>query len=57
MRRVSTVPQPYGAEEVFPQIPAISLAYEEAESDVMKQQPRDPFRDRLVNSRYTHTVF
>jgi sodium/potassium-transporting ATPase subunit alpha len=32
-------------------IPAISLAYEEAESDIMKRQPRDPIRDKLVNER------
>ena len=33
------------------QVPAISLAYEEAESDIMKRQPRDPIRDKLVNER------
>jgi len=27
------------------------LAYEEAESDIMKRQPRDPVRDKLVNER------
>jgi sodium/potassium-transporting ATPase subunit alpha len=32
-------------------IPAISMAYEEAESDIMKRQPRNPFTDRLVNER------
>ncbi|VEL08310.1 unnamed protein product [Protopolystoma xenopodis] len=32
-------------------IPAISLAYEEAESDIMKRLPRDPMRDKLVNER------
>ena len=32
-------------------VPAISLAYEEAESDIMKRQPRDPVRDKLVNER------
>jgi len=31
--------------------PAISLAYEEAESDIMKRKPRDPKKDRLVNER------
>ncbi|XP_071841579.1 sodium/potassium-transporting ATPase subunit alpha-3-like isoform X2 [Apostichopus japonicus] len=31
--------------------PAISLAYEEAESDIMKRQPRDPEHDKLVNER------
>ncbi|CAN9513764.1 unnamed protein product [Ophioblennius macclurei] len=32
-------------------LPAISLAYEAAESDIMKRQPRNPFRDKLVNER------
>lgn len=34
-----------------PQVPAISLAYEAAESDIMKRQPRNPQRDKLVNER------
>ncbi|KAI4498900.1 hypothetical protein M0802_006075 [Mischocyttarus mexicanus] len=33
------------------QVPAISLAYEAPESDIMKRQPRDPYRDNLVNRR------
>ncbi len=33
------------------QVPAISLAYEQAESDIMKRMPRDPHGDKLVNSR------
>merc|ERR1712076_249429 len=32
-------------------IPAISLAYEEAESDIMKRAPSDAQRDKLVNER------
>ncbi|KAI6188034.1 Sodium/potassium-transporting ATPase subunit alpha [Aphelenchoides besseyi] len=32
-------------------VPAISLAYEEAESDIMKRRPRDPIHDKLVNER------
>merc|ERR1711887_270882 len=32
-------------------VPAISLAYEKAEADIMKRQPRDPFTDKLVNER------
>lgn len=32
-------------------VPAISLAYETAESDIMKRAPRDPRRDKLVNDR------
>ena len=32
-------------------VPAISLAYEKAESDIMKRKPRDPSKDKLVNQR------
>nr|XP_041632421.1 sodium/potassium-transporting ATPase subunit alpha isoform X2 [Drosophila kikkawai] len=32
-------------------LPAISLAYEKAESDIMSRIPRDPFEDRLVNKK------
>merc|ERR1711915_467593 len=32
-------------------LPAISMAYEQAESDIMKRQPRNPFTDKLVNER------
>merc|ERR1712226_1018401 len=32
-------------------VPAISLAYEKAETDIMKRQPRCPVRDKLVNER------
>lgn len=32
-------------------LPAISLAYEEAETDIMKRAPRDAARDKLVNER------
>merc|ERR1719506_2330169 len=32
-------------------LPAISLAYEEAESDIMKRQPRDKHVDHLVNNK------
>uniref|UniRef100_A0A7E4V1S5 Sodium/potassium-transporting ATPase subunit alpha n=1 Tax=Panagrellus redivivus TaxID=6233 RepID=A0A7E4V1S5_PANRE len=32
-------------------VPAISLAYEAPESDIMKRQPRDPLHDKLVNER------
>merc|ERR1712088_569340 len=32
-------------------VPAISMAYEFAESDIMKRQPRTPFTDKLVNER------
>lgn len=33
-------------------MPAISLAYEAPESDIMKRQPRDPYTDNLVNRRW-----
>ncbi|XP_032116740.1 sodium/potassium-transporting ATPase subunit alpha-4 [Sapajus apella] len=32
-------------------VPAISLAYESAESDIMKRRPRNPKMDKLVNRR------
>jgi len=32
-------------------VPAISLAYEKPESDIMKRKPRDPLHDKLVNQR------
>ncbi|OAF67883.1 hypothetical protein A3Q56_04371 [Intoshia linei] len=32
-------------------VPAISMAYEKAESDIMKRKPRNPKKDRLVNNR------
>lgn len=34
-------------------IPAISLAYEGVETDIMKRRPRSPKTDKLVNERYT----
>jgi hypothetical protein len=40
---------------VLPKVPAISLAYEAPESDIMKRQPRDPYRDNLVNRRLART--
>merc|ERR1712176_1583822 len=32
-------------------LPAISLAYEQAETDIMKRAPRNPQKDKLVNER------
>lgn len=32
-------------------VPAISLAYEEAELDIMQRMPRNPLKDKLVNDR------
>jgi magnesium-transporting ATPase (P-type) len=37
-------------------VPAISLAYEAAESDIMKRMPRDPIRDKLVNHRLANDM-
>ncbi|GIY86148.1 hypothetical protein CDAR_186071 [Caerostris darwini] len=37
-------------------VPAISLAYEAAESDIMKRQPRNPKKDKLVNERCCYSV-
>ena len=33
------------------QFPAISLAYESSEADIMKRKPRNPFKDNLVTQR------
>uniref|UniRef100_A0A1I8C3A0 Sodium/potassium-transporting ATPase subunit alpha n=1 Tax=Meloidogyne hapla TaxID=6305 RepID=A0A1I8C3A0_MELHA len=44
-------PRKSQSQNLYLQVPAISLAYEESESDIMKRQPRDPFRDKLVNER------
>lgn len=33
------------------QVPAISLAYENSESNIMKRKPRNPQHDKLVNER------
>ncbi|KAF5403057.1 hypothetical protein PHET_03657 [Paragonimus heterotremus] len=32
-------------------VPAISLAHEEAEADIMKRMQRDPLHDKLINER------
>ena len=37
-------------------VPAISLAYESAESDIMKRMPRDPLHDKLVNDRLVDII-
>ena len=36
-------------------MPAISLAYESAENDIMKRPPRNPVKDKLVNERWGET--
>merc|ERR1711970_1684762 len=53
----ASVPLPLGTVTILcidlgtDMVPAISLVYEEAESDIMKRMPRDPFKDKLVNQR------
>lgn len=42
---------PPSARILCTQVPAISLAYEAAESDIMKRQPRNSQTDKLVNER------
>ncbi|XP_037803113.1 sodium/potassium-transporting ATPase subunit alpha-like isoform X3 [Penaeus monodon] len=54
---IASVPLPLGTVTILcidlgtDMVPAISLAYEAAESDIMKRQPRDPWHDKLVNYR------
>ncbi|XP_013868506.1 sodium/potassium-transporting ATPase subunit alpha-2 [Austrofundulus limnaeus] len=54
---IASVPLPLGTVTILcidlgtDMVPAISLAYEMAESDIMKRQPRDPKTDKLVNER------
>ncbi|XP_021944108.1 sodium/potassium-transporting ATPase subunit alpha isoform X1 [Folsomia candida] len=54
---LASVPLPLGTVTILcidlgtDMIPAISLAYEKSESDIMKRCPRDPFKDKLVNER------
>jgi len=38
-------------------VPAISMAYEKAESDIMKRQPRNPYTDKLVNNEHFFQFF
>merc|ERR1712226_1658639 len=54
---IADVPLPLGTVTILcidlgtDMVPAISMAYETAESDIMKRQPRNPFTDKLVNER------
>ncbi|XP_062386759.1 sodium/potassium-transporting ATPase subunit alpha-2 isoform X2 [Sardina pilchardus] len=54
---LASVPLPLGTVTILcidlgtDMVPAISLAYEMAESDIMKRQPRNPQTDKLVNER------
>jgi sodium/potassium-transporting ATPase subunit alpha len=59
MYLITDIPLPLGTITILcidlgtDMVPAISLAYEKAETDIMKRRPRDPKHDRLVNERYT----
>ncbi|XP_078512743.1 sodium/potassium-transporting ATPase subunit alpha-1-like [Lissotriton helveticus] len=54
---IANIPLPLGVVTILcidlgtDMVPAISLAYEHAESDIMKRQPRNPKTDKLVNER------
>ncbi|XP_064394340.1 sodium/potassium-transporting ATPase subunit alpha-3-like [Halichondria panicea] len=54
---IASVPLPLGVITILfidlgtDLVPAISLAYEEPESNIMDRKPRDSKRDKLVNSR------
>ena len=54
---IADIPLPLGTVTILcidlgtDMVPAIEMAYEEAESDIMKRQPRNPFTDKLVNER------
>jgi sodium/potassium-transporting ATPase subunit alpha len=54
---IASIPLPLGTITILcidlgtDMVPAISLAYEQAESDIMKRKPRDPLHDKLVNDR------
>merc|ERR1711953_493700 len=54
---LADVPLPLGAVTILcidlgtDMVPAISMAYELAEADIMKRPPRNPFTDKLVNER------
>merc|ERR1712241_941619 len=54
---IADIPLPLGTVTILcidlgtDMVPAISMAYEFAESDIMKRMPRNPFTDKLVNER------
>merc|ERR1712136_149862 len=60
---IADIPLPLGTVTILcidlgtDMVPAISLAYEEAESDIMKRKPRNPFTDKLVNERLISMAF
>lgn len=55
---IANIPLPLGTITILcidlgtDMVPAISLAYEQAETDIMKRKPRDPINDKLVNQRF-----
>merc|ERR1711893_589452 len=60
---LADIPLPLGAVTILcidlgtDMVPAISMAYEEAESDIMKRMPRNPFTDKLVNERLISVAY
>uniref|UniRef100_A0A4W3ISJ8 Sodium/potassium-transporting ATPase subunit alpha n=2 Tax=Callorhinchus milii TaxID=7868 RepID=A0A4W3ISJ8_CALMI len=54
---IANIPLPLGTVTILcidlgtDMVPAISLAYEAPESDIMKRQPRNPRTDKLVNEK------
>merc|ERR1712038_1930628 len=54
---IADVPLPLGTVTILcidlgtDMVPAISMAYEGPESDIMKRKPRNPYTDKLVNAR------
>jgi len=60
---VADIPLPLGTVTILcidlgtDMIPAISMAYEEAEADIMKRVPRNPFTDKLVNERLISVTY
>jgi sodium/potassium-transporting ATPase subunit alpha len=63
VEEVANVPLPLGTITILcidlgtDLIPAISLAYEKPESNIMERPPRDPLRDKLVNNRLINMAY
>lgn len=59
---IANIPLPLGTITILcidlgtDMVPAISLAYEQAETDIMKRRPRDPINDKLVNQRFVELL-
>merc|ERR1719297_703234 len=60
---IADVPLPLGTVTILcidlgtDMVPAISMAYEGPESDIMKRMPRNPFTDKLVNERLISVAY